>query len=61
MLEITVACIIILEIKLSLYFPVEIDKYYQVLSNAVKPKIKWQRMVNDCKWGVFGNKDCSIL
>lgn len=40
MLEITVACIIILEIKLSLYFPVEIDKYYQKLSNAVKPKIK---------------------
>lgn len=40
MLEITVACIIILEIKLSLYFPVEIDKNYQVLSNVVKPKIK---------------------
>lgn len=60
MLEITVACIIILKIKLSLYFPVEIDKYYQVLSNAVKLKIKWQRMVNGCKWGVFGNKDCSL-
>lgn len=45
MLEITVACIIILEIKLSLYFPVEIDKYYQVLSNAVKPKINEASLV----------------
>lgn len=38
--QITVACIIILRIKLSLYFPVEIDKYCQVLSNAVKTEVK---------------------
>lgn len=38
--QITVACIIILRIKLSLYFSVEIDKYYQVLSNAMKTEVK---------------------